>query len=172
VYENVLVPTDGSPSTDHAVRHALDLAQRYGARLHALYVVDTAAVASLETGSEVVLDSLHEEGERAVERVATAAADAGVEAETHVVTGPPARRIVSFADDEGMDLVVMATHGRRGVERFLLGSVTERVVRTADVPVLTVRAPGDADGDAGEGAAAEEDDGADAARGDGRGDDA
>jgi len=175
VYENVLVPTDGSPATDHAVEHALDLATRYGARVHALYVVDTAAVASLETGSEVVLDSLQEEGERAVERVAAAAADAGVEATTHVVSGPPARRIVSFAEEEGMDVVVMATHGRRGVERFLLGSVTERVVRTSDVPVLTVRAPNDDDAegegtdDAEEGSGGDADDGSDSE--DGREDD-
>jgi nucleotide-binding universal stress UspA family protein len=141
VYENVLVPTDGSGVTDYAVEHALSIAAQYGARVHALYVVDTTAIASLEAGSELVLDGLREEGERAVERIAAAAAEAGVEADTHVVDGPPARRIVSVAADEGMDLVVMATHGRRGVERFLLGSVTERVVRTSDVPVLTVRAP-------------------------------
>ncbi|KPN30622.1 universal stress protein [Halolamina pelagica] len=139
MYDDILVPTDGSPAATTAIEHAVSLAETYDATIHALYVVDASAFSSIESGSELVIDALEEEGQRAVEEVVDAAETAGVEVETHVVSGTAYRRILDYVDSEGVDLVVMGTHGRSGVERFLLGSVTERVVRTADVPVLTIR---------------------------------
>jgi len=139
MYKDILVPTDGSPAATAAIEHAVDLAKTYDATIHALYVVDASAFSSIEAGSELVIDALDEEGQRAVEEVTDAAAEAGVDIETHVVSGTAYRRILDYIDSEDVDLVVMGTHGRSGVERFLLGSVTERVVRTADVPVLTIR---------------------------------
>jgi nucleotide-binding universal stress UspA family protein len=139
MYDEILVPTDGSPATRRAVANAIDLAETYDARLHALYVVDATAYASMEAGTELVIEALEEEGEAAVRQVADAAAEAGVDCETSVRSGSAHRTILQYVEDEGIDLVVMGTHGRRGVERYLLGSVTERVVRTADVPVMTVR---------------------------------
>ncbi|WP_066415074.1 universal stress protein [Halorubrum aethiopicum] len=139
MYDDILVPTDGSPASDAAIEHAIDLADRYGARLHALYVVDGSAYSTLEAGSEVVIDALQSEGEEATARVADAAADAGVEATTTVASGTAYRSIREYVDEHGIDMIVMGTHGRKGLDRYLLGSVTERVVRTADVPVLTVR---------------------------------
>jgi nucleotide-binding universal stress UspA family protein len=147
MYEEILVPTDGSPATDRALEHALDLADRYDARVHALYVVDPASYSTLEAGAQIVLEALETEGRTAVDAVADRCSDAGVSAETHVRTGTPHRVIVDAAEDLGADLVVMATHGRRGVERYLLGSVTERVLRTCGVPVLSVRIDGDSDAD-------------------------
>lgn len=139
MYDDILVPTDGSPAATAAIDHAVDLAKTYDATIHALYVVDASAFSSIEAGSELVIDALEEEGQRAVEEVTDAAAEAGVDVETNVVSGTAYRRILDHIDSENVDLVVMGTHGRSGVERFLLGSVTERVVRTADVPVLTIR---------------------------------
>ncbi|RLM63431.1 universal stress protein [Halorubrum sp. Atlit-8R] len=139
MYSEILVPTDGSPASDAAIEHAIDLADRYDARLHALYVVDGAAYSSLEAGAEVVVEALESEGEEATTRVAEAAADAGVECVTSVTSGTAYRSIHSYVDDHDIDVVVMGTHGRKGIDRYLLGSVTERVVRTSDVPVLTVR---------------------------------
>ncbi len=139
MYDDILVPTDGSPAAAAAIDHAVDLAQTYGGRVHALYVVDASAFASIDAGSEMVVDALEQEGEQAVEAVAERADAAGVETETHVVSGTAYRGILDYIESEGIDLVVMGTHGRRGIERFLLGSVTERVVRSAEVPVLTVR---------------------------------
>ncbi|ESS03376.1 MAG: universal stress protein UspA related nucleotide-binding protein [uncultured archaeon A07HR67] len=143
MYDDILVPTDGSPASDAAIDHAIDLADRYGARLHALYVVDGSAYSTLEAGSEVVIDALESEGEQATERVADAAAVAGVETTTTVTSGTAYRAIREYADERAIDMIVMGTHGRKGLDRYLLGSVTERVVRTADVPVLTVRQPSD-----------------------------
>ncbi len=139
MYDEILVPTDGSPASDAAIEHAIDIAAQYGARLHALYVVDGAAYSTLEAGSEIVVEALQSEGETATRRVADAATEAGVESTTTVTTGTAYRSIREYVDEHGIDMVVMGTHGRKGLDRYLLGSVTERVVRTADVPVLTVR---------------------------------
>ncbi|RLM76068.1 universal stress protein [Halorubrum sp. Atlit-26R] len=143
MYSEILVPTDGGPASDAAIEHAIDLADQYGARLHALYVVDGAAYSSLEAGAEIVVEALESEGEEATKRVADAAADVGVECVSSVVSGTAYRSIHDYVDEHGIDVVVMGTHGRKGLDRYLLGSVTERVVRTSDVPVLTVRQPTD-----------------------------
>jgi nucleotide-binding universal stress UspA family protein len=139
MYEHILVPTDGSDAATSAVDHAVDLAEQYDATLHVLYVIDANAYSTLEAGSDVVINALEEEGETAVQAVADRASEAGVDVVTEVVTGTVHHSIIDYAGEEGMDLIVMGTHGRRGLDRYLLGSVTEKVVRTAEVPVLTVR---------------------------------
>ena len=140
MYDWVLVPTDGSTASEDAIEHAIDLAAKYGATLHALYVVDAGTYSSLEAAADVVADELRAEGTEAVEAIAAQAEDAGVTAETAIETGIVHRSIVDYVDNEDIDLVVMGTHGRTGVGRFLLGSVAEKVIRTADAPVMTVRA--------------------------------
>jgi nucleotide-binding universal stress UspA family protein len=144
MYSEILVPTDGSPASDAAIEHAVDLAEKYGARLHALYVVDGAAYSSLEAGAEVVVEALESEGKEATQRVVEAAGDDGVDCVTHVTSGTAYQSIHDYVDEHDVDVVVMGTHGRQGLDRYLLGSVTERVVRTSDVPVLTVRQSTDA----------------------------
>ncbi|WP_435097988.1 universal stress protein [Halorubrum sp. N11] len=143
MYSQILVPTDGSPASDAAIEHAIDLARHYDARLHALYVVDGAAYSTLEAGAEVVVEALESEGREATDRVADAADAAGVDCETVVTTGTAYQSIRDYVDETDIDVIVMGTHGRKGLDRYLLGSVTERVVRTSDVPVLTVRQPAD-----------------------------
>ncbi|USZ69809.1 universal stress protein (plasmid) [Halorussus salilacus] len=141
MYERILVPTDGSDAVDPAIEQAIDLAETYGAELHALYVVNTGTL-SVEVNTASVLDALEAEGERATREVAERAAAAGVErVRTEVVHGMTHQTILEYAEDEDVDLVVMGTHGRSGLDRYLLGSVTEKVVRKSDVPVLTVRKP-------------------------------
>ncbi len=140
MYNRILVPTDGSDDMARVIDHASDLARAHGAELHFLHVVNTASFASLpmETSWESVATTLREEGERALEAaVERAVAD---EATTAVVEGTPSREIVGYAREEACDLVVMGTHGRGGLGRLIRGSVAERVVRSATVPVLTVRA--------------------------------
>lgn len=141
MYDHILAPTDGSVGVERAVEHAVDLAKTHEATLHALYVVNTASYSSMpmETSWEHVRDMLGEEGERALERVGDIAAEADVPVESVVVDGSPSREIVRYAEHEPCDLVVMGTHGRGGIDRLLLGSVAERVVRASKVPVLTVR---------------------------------
>jgi nucleotide-binding universal stress UspA family protein len=146
MYRTILVPTDGSDASAAAVDHAVDLADRYDARIHALYVVDSGSYGVLGESTPTVVEALHEEGSRAVSAVAEAAADAGVEADTAVVEGAVHRSILDYAEEADADLIVMGTHGRQGIDRYLLGSVTERIVRSSPLPVLTVRSADDSYG--------------------------
>ncbi|MCG1003674.1 MULTISPECIES: universal stress protein [Halobacterium] len=144
-YERILVPTDGSEETREAVEHAIDLAAEHGATIHALYVVNSASFSGLpmESSWESVASMMNEEGAAALDDVESLAAERGVRVERSLVDGNPSREIVRYAEDEDCDLVVMGTHGRGGIDRLLLGSVAEKVVRSSSVPVLTVRVDGD-----------------------------
>jgi nucleotide-binding universal stress UspA family protein len=146
MYDRILVPTDGSTETERAVEHAVELAAAHGAELHAVYVVNSATFAGLhmETTWEGVDNVLREEGEDALRRVEEIAAGYGVPVTTALLDGSPSRRIVEYAEAEDCDLVVMGTHGRGGIDRLLLGSVAEGVVRACSVPVLTVQVGGEA----------------------------
>ncbi len=143
MYREILFPTDGGPASQAALDHALDHAERYDARLHTLYVVDTTAYASLDAGAETVISGLQQEGETALQAVAERAEDANVSVVSEIISGSPYKQLLEYAENAGIDLIVMGTHGRTGLDRYLLGSVTERVVRTADMPVLTVRVSDD-----------------------------
>jgi len=139
MYDRILVPTDGSQQADRAFEQALDLAETYDAEIHLLYVVDVSALAA-EFDAVTVIDQLEEAGSKITDRLRERAAEDGVErVETAVVEGVPHRTILDYADENDADLVVMGTHGRTGIDRYLLGSVTEKVVRLSDAPVLTVR---------------------------------
>ena len=140
-YECILVPTDGSAATRGAIEHAVDLAAEHGATIHALYVVNSASFASLpvESSWENVASLLDEEGAAALDDVENTASEHGVPVERVLLEGNPSREIVRYAEREDCDLVVMGTHGRGGIDRLLLGSVAEKVVRSSAVPVLTVR---------------------------------
>jgi nucleotide-binding universal stress UspA family protein len=147
MYDRILFPTDGSDGADHALDHALDLAERYGATLQAVHVVADVWYPSgdpegFDFDVTTVERNLRDRGDRLVAEVADRAADAGVDCETEVVVGrAPHRGIVDAIDEHDVDLVVMATHGRRGLDRLLMGSVAEKVLRLSSVPVLAVRLP-------------------------------
>jgi len=141
MYREILLPTDGGPASAAAVSHAVDLAAQVDGRLHALYVVDTTVYPSLDAGVETVLSALREEGETALDEVTRAAEAAGVPVVSELVSGTPHSDIIEYAAENDVDLIVMGTHGRTGLDRYLLGSVTERIVRRSPIPVLTVRAP-------------------------------
>jgi len=142
MYEKILVPTDGSEGAQHALEEALELARRFDAVVHSLSIVDTTAVPP-DTDYAGAFDSFEGIAERTTDDAVARVEEAGVEAVGAVRAGTPHRSILDYADENDIDLVVMGTHGRTGIQRYLLGSVTEKVVRTADVPVLTVRAPED-----------------------------
>jgi nucleotide-binding universal stress UspA family protein len=141
LYDRILVPTDGSPEGDRAIEHALSLAAVHGATVHALSVVDTASYAGapMEAAWEGIDDLLRSDAEDAVAAFETRASDSDVPVETATADGSPSREIIRYAERNDCDLVVMGTHGRGGIDRLLLGSVTEKVVRGSSVPVLTVR---------------------------------
>lgn len=139
MYDTILVPTDGSPEGEPAIRYAMEVATEHGAAVLAVHVVNVASYTGLpmESSWNGVADALREEGEAAVERVLELAPER-VAVETAVLEGAPGQVIVDQADRSNVDLVIMGTHGRGGLDRLLLGSVAEQVVRRSPVPVLTV----------------------------------
>ncbi|RZH66463.1 universal stress protein [Natrinema altunense] len=137
-FDHLLFPTDGSEGAAVALDHVLEIAAEHGSTVHVLTVIDMALYSPFQREGAVV-DALKQEGDRIVREAADRAADRGVETVTEVRSGDPYREILDYAAAHDIDLTVMPTHGRRGLERFLLGSTTERVVRRADGPVLTIR---------------------------------
>jgi nucleotide-binding universal stress UspA family protein len=142
MYDRILLPTDGSAGTDRAVGEAIELAAETGAELHVLFVVENVPYAP-EMTDDGLETQLREIGEKAIESIRERAGAEGLAVRSAIEDGTPHREILGYADRENIDLVVMGTHGRSGLDKYLLGSVTERVVRAADVPVLTVRVDGD-----------------------------
>jgi nucleotide-binding universal stress UspA family protein len=141
-YDRVLVPTDGSEGATTALSHALDIVSATGGHLHVLSIVDSRALSGgFEAGPALptIRTSLETYAEDSVDAFREQATEAGVESTGTVTVGLPADEICDYADAEDIDLVVMGTHGRTGLERVVFGSVTERVVRTTEVPVLTIR---------------------------------
>ncbi|MFB6123329.1 MAG: universal stress protein [Haloferacaceae archaeon] len=137
MFDTIVVATDGSESVRRAVRVALDLADRFDADVHALYVVDAGEVESAP-------DRIRDEMQSALEESAQDAFDdvrslTDRPVTTAVREGRPATEISEYAREHDADVVAMGTRGRHGENRFLIGSVAERVVRTCPVPVLTVR---------------------------------
>jgi len=138
MYENVLVPFDGSEGAGAVLDHASELAHWADATIQVLYVADTTRDSVTVVEGETV-DALVQEGEDVVDEAAKTLETLGVAYETDVVQGNPAPTIVEYAERYDQDLVVMPTHGREGLSRYLIGSVSEKVVRLSSVPVLTVR---------------------------------
>ena len=136
--DQLLFPTDGSSGASVALNHVLDIATNYDATVHILNIADTTQDSLTQIQGEII-DVLEQEGKEIVQDAADRAQDRGVDIVTEVLQGEPYRTIINYADAHEIDLIVMPTHGRRGLERFLLGSTTERVVRRADKPVLTIR---------------------------------
>lgn len=142
-YGNILIPTDGSPGAEAAIDHGIDIARRHDATVHALYIVNIQIVAGDYEGGFPATDLIHtleERGTQAVEVVSQRGEAANVPVRTHVSQGTPYHGIRAYANEHDIDLITMRTHGRTGIDRFLLGSITRKIVRSVDMPVLTVRA--------------------------------
>lgn len=138
MYEDVLVPFDGSEGAAEVLHHASEIAYWADSTIHVLYVADTNRDSVTVVEGQTV-DALAQEGEDMVEEATKTLDSLGVPSETDVVQGDPAPTIVEYAERYDYDLVVMPTHGREGLSRYLIGSVSEKVVRLSSVPVLTVR---------------------------------
>jgi nucleotide-binding universal stress UspA family protein len=152
MYDNILVPTDGSDTAESAVDHAIDIAEKYGATIHALYVVDidatnyslgTEQIDRIRRGDVDEMTEVKAEADEATGYVVDRAAEHGLTVEEHVAAGQPARAIRKFVEDNDVDLVVMGSHGRSGLSRVVLGSVAEKVLRRTRLPVLVVDAEGE-----------------------------
>jgi universal stress protein A len=144
-FARILVPTDFSPPSSAALATAQALAAQFGTSIHMIHILQdpyaTAAYASDVYGyvPPGLKEAWQREAQTHLEAQLTPAERLQFRATTRVVFGSPARAIVDYARENAINLIVMGTHGRGAVAHLLLGSVAERVVRTADCPVLTVR---------------------------------
>ncbi|MCL9817573.1 universal stress protein [Natronocalculus amylovorans] len=147
MYDRILIPTDGSEAAVEATAHALDLAKRHDASLDILNIVDHERLGRMapQLGADQIRDALTAEGERSTALVADKADRAGIDTKTIVRDGIPADTIVEYAENEGIDVIVMGTTGRSGLDRLLLGSVAETVIQQTQIPVFLVKQPKDAD---------------------------
>ncbi|HEY1697616.1 MAG TPA: universal stress protein [Polyangiaceae bacterium] len=146
----ILVPHDFSEPGEGALDLALDLAKKLGARITILHTYEVVPYAYTENLMDTgrVLREIGQLARHALDAAVRRAAATGVEVTSELRMGPAREQIVAYASDPDakVDLIVMATHGRRGMARFLIGSVAEGVVRTAPCPVLTFRPPQPASG--------------------------
>jgi nucleotide-binding universal stress UspA family protein len=142
----VLVPTDFGKSSENALTYGLAFAQKFGAEVWLLHVVQDLSLFIPEAvfvtpPAAPPVEQFIAAARTALERVVKGLNVDGVSIHPEVGVGPPYDEIVRFAKEKDVDLIVMGTHGHTGLARVLLGSVAERVVRHAPCPVLTVRHP-------------------------------
>lgn len=142
MYDTILVPTDRDIDTA-TVDYAIELARSTGATLHILYVVEAAVADAARTASTVGSwqgrEALREVGQEVTETIVSRAANTNVKAISAVLEGEPEEEIVKYAADFDIDIIVIGSQGSTAVERALMGSVTERVARLADRPVLIIK---------------------------------
>jgi nucleotide-binding universal stress UspA family protein len=139
MFERILIATDGSEKNQPAVRKSVEIARECGSTLYAIYVIDNTSVTSAQP--EVLMGDVYmklkAEGEKAVERIKEMAK--GVNLEALVLSGRPANIVTGFAAKNRVDLIVVGSQGKSGLERLILGSVAESIIRMADCMVLVVK---------------------------------
>jgi nucleotide-binding universal stress UspA family protein len=146
MFKNILVPVDGSESALRAMERAIGLARAFGSRVCAVVVIDpfpfAGVGAELGLGQDAYREAADREAKEALSAVKALAERSGFHVEIRQVEAPAVHRgILDAARDCEADLIVMGSHGRKGLERLVLGSVTQRVLGDSPVPVLVERPP-------------------------------
>lgn len=143
--EKILFPTDFSDGSFHALPYAVDLARHYNARLYIIHIIYDIAISGGSHIPHIAMDVIYKEvlawAEKEMERCYIEEMREFPDVEKRVLRGIPYEEIIRFATEEKIDIIVMGTYGRSGLERVLFGSTAERVVRGAPCPVMTVRIP-------------------------------
>lgn len=138
MYERILVATDGSTGAKAAATHAIELARRYDAELHAVYVIETrTGYDNAIVDPEIVRQNLRETGEEALAAIETEAGS-GVSVVTSIEEGVPPEELLTYIEERGIDIVVLGAKGRSAFKTILLGSTTEAILHADVVPVLVV----------------------------------
>jgi nucleotide-binding universal stress UspA family protein len=137
MYENILLPVDGSEGSERAEEFALELAERYGGEVHLFHVVDTRLVSEPALSSmELVTDDAEAAAMELLDEIEERATDRNLEVSSRCCHGTPHDEIIEYADDIDADVIVMGYQGQSHEER--IGSVVDRVLRQTDRPVLAV----------------------------------
>lgn len=145
VLKQILIATDGSESAKKAASFGIKIAGLSGAKVYAVYVIDITPYYSIpldQVWPKEVYEQFEKMGHEVTADIEETAKAAGLKAESIVLKGDPAERIVNFAEEQNIDMIVVGSHGIGGFERLVIGSVSEKVVRHAKIPVLVVREPG------------------------------
>lgn len=140
-FQKIVVATDGSKYSQKAVYSGINLAKLSGAAVYALNVLDASSVISQNwtAGKKSIYEVLKKEGQKATSKIKEYGEASGIEVKEILLEGNPGEQIINFAENNDIDLIVMGTLGKTGLDRFLVGSVAEKVVRNSKVPVLVVR---------------------------------
>lgn len=141
-FKKILIATDGSEHAEKAAAYGIDIAKATGAEVSALYVVSTehaGTTRSVMGWTDAFEEYLANKGGVATGYVEKLGNEAGVKVEPVYLKGVPAEKILEYAEESNIDLIVMGTQGLTGVQRFLLGSVAENVLRHSKVPVMIIR---------------------------------
>jgi nucleotide-binding universal stress UspA family protein len=143
MYNNILIPTDGSEQANNAVEAGLEMAQQMGATVHALYVITAfeAKIVPITKEQDQARAEHREYGEKVTGSVADLAGEMGVECVTAIEDGLVYREIKRYVEDNDIDLIVMGSQGQNNLEDIVLGSTTDKVIRTLDTPVTVVFEP-------------------------------
>ena len=142
VLSKILIAIDGSKTAEKAADFGVQIAGLSGAKVYSVYVIDTTPYYSIpldQVWSKEVYEQLENMGYGITSDVEKTAKAAGLEAESVVLKGDPAQRIVNFAEEQRVDMIVVGSHGIGGFERLVIGSVSEKVVRHTKIPVLVFR---------------------------------
>jgi nucleotide-binding universal stress UspA family protein len=144
--KKILVPTDFSEESRKAQRYGCELADKFSAELHLLHVLPDPAIVGTEGDGFYqlpgnFLEELRADARKQLSELVAPEWEAGKQVVRELREGPPFLNIVRYARENGIDLIVMGTHGRSALSHALMGSVAEKVVRKAGCPVLTVRDP-------------------------------
>jgi len=140
-YRPIVIATDGSEDTQRAISYGIEIAKLTGATVYALHVVDTRSTISESwtIDKNLFYDMMMSEGEKILSKIKKIGEDSGIEIKGVLLRGDPSNEIINFAENNKMSLIVMGTLGKTGFDKFLLGSVAEKVVRSSKVPVMVVR---------------------------------
>jgi len=142
-FGKILFPTDFSESAENASRYALSLAKKYASKVYVIHVIEPFTYTT-EFGLDfsAQLKEMEASARRLLDDVAASIKKNNLDVESVLITGEPFVEIIKYARKEQVDLIVMATHGRSGIEHMLMGSVAEKVVRKSPCPVLTIKKSG------------------------------
>ncbi|HBI23773.1 MAG TPA: universal stress protein [Nitrospiraceae bacterium] len=142
-FGKILFPTDFSESAENASRYALSLAKKYGSKVYVIHVIEPFTYTT-EFGLDfsAQLKEMEASARRLLDDIAASIKKTNLDVESVLITGEPFVEIIKYARKEQVDLIVMATHGRSGIEHMLMGSVAEKVVRKSPCPVLTIKKSG------------------------------
>lgn len=135
MYENILVPTDGSDEFNNIIKDAVDISKKFNSTIHIVYV---ARPVYGEFKADELIKGLKKEGEKIIEDITEITKSLEIDVETQIREGTIHKEILNYAEENNIDLIIMGTHRYQGIEKYLTTNITSRVVRLSDIPVIVM----------------------------------